>query len=185
MFVINLKIMKKRWVLGLLVLAVISCVDGVEPPSYNPEEQLEIDFENIDNFLSENGITPNIDETGIRYVITREGVGEVFPEEGDSVTVSYSLYNFEGELLDTSIESLARDEDIFDSDRDYGPLEFVLGTPTLIFGFQRSTLLLKEDGAGDFYIPSVYAYQNRGTQNIAPNESILFKIELLSLRKQD
>jgi FKBP-type peptidyl-prolyl cis-trans isomerase len=175
-----------RWVLGLLVIAVLGCGKD-EPEIYDPEAQLEIDIQNIDDYLAGESISATVDEeTGIRYVITQQGPEEIFPEIGDSVFVDYALYNFEGELLDTSVDSIARAGNIYNIDRTYRPLEFILGTRNLITGFQRGTQLLTEGGAGDFYIPSVYAYQNRGTGSgsIAPNESILFKIELLSIKRR-
>lgn len=174
----------KKWMLSLAVLALVACNDDDDFEVYDAEAQWAIDKQVIADYLSGEGISAKEDSlTGIRYVILSEGPEEVYPEVGDSVSVDYELYNFEGELLDTSVEEVAREGNIYNQNRSYAPLVFVLGTRNLIAGFQRGTQLLNEGGSGDFYIPSVYAYQNRGSSsgNIAPNENILFRISLLKL----
>jgi len=182
----RIEINMKKIVLAFLLLGVFACSDD-EGEVYDADLQLEIDIENIEAYLNEEGITAEVDETGIRYVILEEGTGQESPEVGDSLVVSYTLYNFNGTLLDTSIENVARAGGIYDERRTYAPLEFVLGTRSLISGFQRGAQILKEGGIGDFYIPSVFAYRNTGTSSgsIAPNESILFRIVLLELKKQN
>lgn len=177
----------KKWILFpvMLVLA-LACSNDDDFEIYDPELQWELDKATIADFLSAEGIAAAEDSlTGIRYVILQEGPEEIYPEVGDSLTVDYELYNFQGELLDTSIEDVAREGGILNVDRVYAPLVFRLGTRQLITGFQRGAQLLNEGGKGDFYIPSVYAYQNQGSGsgNIAPNESIHFRLTLVRLKK--
>ena len=178
----------KKWILGLLVLSVLACSNDDDFEVYDAEAQWEIDKQVIADYLSGEGINAEEDTlTGIRYVILEEGPEEIYPEFRDSVSVDYELYNFDGVLLDTSVEEVAREGNIYNANRNYAPLVFVLGTGNLIPGFQRATQLLNEGGKGDFYIPSVYAYQNNGSSsgNIAPNENVLFRISLLRLAKQN
>lgn len=166
----------------LVVLAVSGCLGGEDDVlDYDPLAQLEIDKAAIDNYLNANNIVAETEEgTGIRYVITQTGDGTK-PGAADRVAVNYELYNFNGQLLDTSVESVAEDGGIFDPQRDYAPLEFQIGTNGIITGFQRATLLLDVGGKGDFYIPSVWAYQNRSQGNIGANENLIFVIELVEI----
>lgn len=163
----------------LLILAVTGCLNGNDDIlNYDPIAQLEIDIQAIDAYLDANNIDAEIQEsTGIRYVITQTG-NDVNPAAGNFVAVDYELYNLDGELLDTSIESIAQAGGSHDSNREYAPLEFQIGTNGVIPGFQYATLLLDVGGKGDFYIPSVWAYQNRGSGNVGPNENLKFVIEL-------
>lgn len=172
----------KKWWIGIVLLTVMGCLgENDDVLDYNPIEQLERDVVAIDAYLNQNNITAEVDEdTQIRYVITSTGNG-VKPEAADFVAVNYQLYGFDGTLLDTNIQSVAEDEGIFDATREYEPLEFQIGTNSVISGFQYATALLEEEGSGDFYIPSVWAYQNIGTGNIAPNQNLIFKIDLLTI----
>ncbi|MCO6359980.1 FKBP-type peptidyl-prolyl isomerase-like protein [Roseivirga pacifica] len=175
----------KKLVLGLsvfLAFGLSGCLNSDDGPSYDPVAQLEVDGEKIDLYLEANDIQAETHDTGIRYVITAEGNG-TFPEEGQVVSVDYELYRIGGSLLDTSKEDLAKEEGIYNSDRDYAPLRFTLGTSQLIPGFQIATLLLSEEGSGDFYIPSVLAYRNIGSTSVMPNENLLFKISLVEVEQ--
>ena len=171
----------KKLIMGLLAISVVSCLNNDDLPSYDPLAQLEIDKQNIEAHLTQNGITAQEHDTGIFYTITTEG-DDTFPEEGDEVAVNYELYNFDGDLLDTNIEEVAENGGIHNPSRTYEPLEFVLGTGNIISGFQISALLLSVGASGDFYIPSVLAYRNVGSTSIKPNESIMFKIELVEVK---
>ena len=175
----------KKWVVLLLAFSVWGCLgENDDVLDYNPIEQLETDLAQIDSYLSQNNITAEIDEdTQIRYVITQEGDG-VNPAAADVVSVEYEVYSFEGDLLDTSKEDVAEDGGIFNSERVYEPLQFQIGTNSVISGFQYATVLLDVGGKGDFYIPSVWAYQNIGSGNVAPNQSLIFKIELLEINPE-
>ena len=150
----------------MISLSIFACGgNDVEP--YNPATQLTIDLATIDAYLDQEGINPSIDpQTNIRYIITRAGDG-TGANIGDSVKVNYVLYNLNGTLLDQNDPN--------------NPFIFELGSRNIIAGFSRAVELLSTTGSGEFYIPSVYAYQNRGTGNIGPNESLLFEIELLEV----
>lgn len=175
----------KKLVLGLaalLAFGLSGCLNSDNGPTYDPEAQLEVDKEKIDLYLEENDIQAEIHDTGIRYIITAEG-DDTFPEEGQVVSVDYELYRIGGALLDTSKEDLAKEEGVYNSSRVYKPLEFTIGTGQIIPGFQIATLLLSKGGSGDFYIPSVLAYRNIGSQTILPNENLLFKIKLVEIEQ--
>lgn len=172
----------KKWIAGVLALSLMGCLNTTDDtPDYDPLAQLELDIAAIDSYLNENNITAEVDEgTKIRYVIQQTG-NEVNPGAADFVSVDYELYDLENNLLDTSIELVARDGGIYNENRDYAPLQFQIGTNSVISGFQYSTMLLEEGGKGDFYVPSVWAYQNIGQGNIGPNENLIFKISLLEI----
>ena len=172
----------KKWIAGLSIFGLMGCLGSTDDTlDYNPYEQLEIDLAAIDDYLEANNITAQIhEETGIRYVITQEGNNN-HPEAGNYVAVDYELYDFDGNLLDTSKESVAQDGGIYNSERSYVPLQFQIGTNSVISGFQYAATILEEEGSGDFYIPSVWAYQNRGSGDIAPNQNLIFKIELIEI----
>ena len=175
-----MKTLKSLLAFVLFVLICTSCGDD-DPVFYDPQTQLPIDIEAIENHLTQNNLSAQEDVSGIRYDITTLTTGNL-PTIDDIVNVDYELYNFDGDLLDTSIQSLAMANDILTVGRTYEPLRIVMENNQLIQGFLRAVYLLPEGSKGTFYIPSALAYQNRGSGGIIdPNENIIFVIELLSI----
>lgn len=166
--------MKKVLAILMVTVLALSC-DNPEP--YNEEQQLIDDINRIDDFLAANGVAAQEHISGIRYVITKSGNG-TNPIAPNVVAADYELYRFTGELIDTSNEDTARDEDIYNPQRDYCAFRFQIGSGVVIPGFEIATQILSEGGSGDFYIPSVLGYKNIGTGNIGPNENLLFRIVL-------
>ncbi|MFY0689618.1 MAG: FKBP-type peptidyl-prolyl cis-trans isomerase [Cyclobacteriaceae bacterium] len=118
------------------------------------------------NYLSENNIDPVTTESGLRYVMTKEGTGAQ-AEALDMVNVKYK-----GMLLDGSV---------FDS----GEYNFRLGTGGVIKGWDEGIAYLNVGGAATLYIPSSLGYGSRGSRGaIPPFASLIFEVELLSADKQ-
>ncbi len=170
----------KKLVLLFCLVGFMGCTND-DAPDFDPVAQLEADLEAIEAHLTDNNLQAEQDDvTGLYFNITRPGSGDN-PTPGDIVTLNYKLYNFDGELLDTNLEQAARDADIFVENRPYVPFEVTMGTGQVIVGFERALSLLVVDSEGIFYIPSVLAYANAGSGPIAPNQSIIFEIELLTV----
>ncbi len=72
----------------------------------------------------------------------------------------------------------------FDSSRDRGKtFEFQLGAGTVIRGWDEGVVGMKEGGKRRLRIPAVLGYGSRGAGNvIPPNATLLFDVELVSLR---
>ncbi|ABR54413.1 peptidylprolyl isomerase FKBP-type [Methanococcus vannielii SB] len=60
--------------------------------------------------------------------------------KGDRILVDYTGRFDEGEVFDTSIEAVAKEEGIYEEERPYQPLEFVVGEGQLIQGFEEAVL---------------------------------------------
>lgn len=165
----------------LIIVFAQSCSDDAEP-DYDPVAQLALDLSAIDEYIANNNLTVEIDDDfSIRYIIDEVGNGNS-PALGDSILVNYDLFLLDGTFIETSQEQTAIDNNSLDTNRDYKPFVFVAGTRQVILGFEVSTFLLKEGGAGTFLIPSVYAYQRFGTSNIPPNANLIFKIAIVEIR---
>ena len=61
-------------------------------------------------------------------------------KKGDKVKVDYIGKLESGEVFDTSIESVAKEEGIYTPERPYEPLEFTVGEGQLIEGFEEAIL---------------------------------------------
>ena len=119
-------------------------------------------------FLAENKDKEGVvtTESGLQYKILTEGTG-VKPAASETVSVHY-----EGKLLDGTIfdSSYARGE----------PAQFPVGG--VIRGWVEALQLMPVGSTWEVYIPSELAYGERGAGgDIGPNETLVFKVELLEI----
>lgn len=124
------------------------------------QDQLKTDIDLIEEFLAENGIDAEMDESGLFYTIDTEGNGE-FPTVNDEVTV-----NYRGTLLEDGQE--------FDAGNN---VTFPLGG--VIRGWQIGIPKLSKGGSGRLYIPSELAYGTRALNGIPANSVLIFDVDLL------
>ncbi len=61
-------------------------------------------------------------------------------KSGDTVDVDYILRVDNGKVIDTSIESVARSNNLYTASRDYSPLKFKVGEGQLIPGFEKGVI---------------------------------------------
>ena len=128
-------------------------------------DQLEIDIEKIEDYLSNEGLEAEIHKSGIRYIIDAKGEGKS-PTLCNQVTVSY-----DGFLISDGSE--------FDSSEGKN---IALSLSQVITGWQVGVPLIKEGGSITLYIPSVYAYGTRGSGNrIPPNANLIFTVNLVKV----
>lgn len=153
----------------LCVMAGIlfSCVKTGEV-DYEAEEQ-----QKISQYLAAKGYQVQPTESGLYYIVKEEGTG-ISPENGDTVVLDFVFYNIYGQMIDTSIESLARDFNIFNYNKIYGPVEFVLGYSNEIAGVEEGVSYMKEGGMSVLVVPSKLAFQNY--------EPYVYDIWLLDIR---
>ena len=119
-----------------------------------------------DNAKNEDVITT---ESGLQYKIIKKGKGAT-PTATDKVKVHY-----EGTLIDGTK---------FDSSYDRKePAEF--GVSQVIKGWTEALQLMKEGSEWELCIPYDIAYGDRGSGNIKPFSTLVFKVELLKIIKQE
>ena len=108
-------------------------------------------------------------ESGLKYVILKEGDGEK-PQSGQTVSVHYSGYLVDGTKFDSS------------HDRNK-PFEFPLGKRKVIKGWDEGVALLNVGSKAKFIIPPELGYGTRGAGGlIPPNATLVFEVELLSIK---
>ena len=167
---------------GAVLLIMSACNEKCENEFGEcPEDQLAKDIETIENYLEENNLTAVRHASELFYIIEEEGTGE-FPENGQQVAVNYVGRFLDGKVFDTSIESVAREEAIFNENRAYQPFEFQLGRGSVISGWDIGIKLMKEGGKSTLIIPSFLAYGPRGSGTIPANTVLLFEVELVDIK---
>ena len=102
-------------------------------------------------------------------MVLKEGTGAK-PGPTDKVTVHYT-----GKLLDGTV---------FDSSVEGGePISFPLDK--VIPGWTEGLQLMSEGSKYRLFIPSELAYGSKGTQNILPNSTLIFDVELIKVEKNN
>ncbi|MDR1446968.1 MAG: FKBP-type peptidyl-prolyl cis-trans isomerase [Treponema sp.] len=123
-------------------------------------------------WLEENGAKEGVisTETGLQYQMLTEGEGE---QPGP---MSIVKVNYEGTLTDGTV---------FDSSWERGePVEFPL--EAVIPGWAEGIQMMKTGGTSLLFIPSSLAYGSQGAgQVIPPYSTLIFKVELLEIVKQE
>lgn len=141
------------------------------------EKQEKID---IDAYIKKNNLKPIKTESGLQYVITKEGSGAK-PQAGDSVLMNYTGRLANGKLFDTSIESVAKEGKLIQPNRPYKPLGFVAGAGMMIRGWDEAVMLLNKGAKATLIIPSKIGYGMRAAGDIPPGSPLFFEVELVDI----
>ncbi|MCC8118020.1 MAG: FKBP-type peptidyl-prolyl cis-trans isomerase [Bacteroidales bacterium] len=130
----------------------------------------EINAKAGEEYLLENGKRVEVQTTpsGLQYEVIKDGEGD-YPKPDDTVVVHY-----EGKLIDGTV---------FDSSIDRGqPATF--GVTQVIPGWVEALQLMKPGAKWRLFIPSALAYGPQGAGPIGPNQTLIFDVELLEVKKK-
>lgn len=143
-------------------------------PSSSGQPQMSIAEKNKlagEAFLLTNKSRPKVETLpdGLQYKVITEGKGPS-PTENDLVTVHYA-----GKLIDGTE---------FDSSYKRGqPMTFQVNG--VIPGWVEALKLMKAGSTWELYIPASLAYGEQGAPPlIGPNETLIFKVNLIDVKKQ-
>jgi FKBP-type peptidyl-prolyl cis-trans isomerase FklB len=135
------------------------------------KKQAELGKINMDEgkaFLAKNGKRKGVKTTksGLQYEVLKAGTG-ASPKATDEVETHYK-----GTLIDGTV---------FDSSYKRGkPVSFPLNK--VIPGWTEALQLMKTGGKSKIYVPSDLGYGPQGPPKIGPNATLIFEIELLSIK---
>ncbi|GHC24667.1 hypothetical protein GCM10010082_16620 [Kushneria pakistanensis] len=120
-------------------------------------------------FLTENAAKDGVETTdsGLQYRVMEAGdESGAQPGDEDQVRVNYEGRTIDGEVFDSSYE---RGE----------PVTFQVNQ--VIPGWQEALKMMHPGDKWEIYVPSDLAYGEAGTGPIAPNQTLIFKVELLGV----
>ncbi len=120
-----------------------------------------------EEFLTQNAKQPGVQVTpsGLQYKVLQNGNGAT-PTDGSVVVCHYT-----GSFTDGRV---------FESSRQAGqPAQFPVGR--VIPGWTEALKMMKVGDKYQLFIPSDLAYGPQGHQNIGPNETLVFELELLQV----
>lgn len=174
--------------LGLIVFSIALVFTSCVSDSENDQIIFQRNLVDIEKYVENNPIT-SVKElidpaTGIRiYWQELSGSGEL-AEIADTLWVDYTgrlLNNF---IFDTSIDSVARQNNIFNPNRDYEPFVMLFGLTSLIPGFQFALSYMEEGDIVTVLMPSLYGYGGQGQGSIPPHAPLLFEVNMMKLRRK-
>ena len=112
-----------------------------------------------------------ITASGLKYTDVVVGTG-ASPQKGQTVSVHYTGTLENGIKFDSSYDHPGQQ-----------PLEFQLGTPGIIQGWNEGIATMKVGGKRKLTIPSALAYKNVGKPPaIPPNATLKFDVELMGVK---
>jgi FKBP-type peptidyl-prolyl cis-trans isomerase FklB len=136
------------------------------------QQMAETNKKEGDAFLAENKTKAGVVTlaSGLQYKILSEGTGPK-PAAGDSV-----VCNYKGTLLDgTEFDNSAKHG---------GPQTFPVAQ--VIKGWSEALQLMPVGSKWELFVPSDLAYGQRGAGGgIAPNSTLIFEVELVSIKSSD
>ena len=140
---------------------------------------LETEQAAIAQYLKDNSITVAPEESGIYFISNKKGSGKTITQ-GQIVKVNYVGKLLNGKLFDTNIESIAKENNVYNPQRPYEPMEVPAGKGQLIPGFDEALLMMKKGGKATVIIPFAQAYGSRDmSPDIPAYSTLVFDIEIV------
>ncbi len=138
----------------------------------------------IEAYLTKNNLKAQKTQSGLYYVIEKEGTGEA-TTPGTTLYVNYAGYLLDGPLFDTSWPELAKANNKFNPERPYEPLRVNVGMGQVIPGWDEGLMLLKKGSKAKLIIPSPLGYGEPGEPraNIPGNSILVFDVEVTDAQK--
>jgi FKBP-type peptidyl-prolyl cis-trans isomerase FkpA len=160
--------------------------DQMKKESELSTKQLETDVKLIEEYIAKNKLVASRTESGLFYVIEKEGQGEII-QPGQTASVNYSGYLLDGTVFDTSVKELAKEKNVYNEQRDqmggYAPLEVQVGVGSVIPGWDEGLGLLKKGSKAKLLIPSPLGYGSRQSgEIIKPNSVLVFDVEVTDVK---
>lgn len=146
-----------------------SASEAKEKEEAASKEQMDADDQKLQAYFQEKGLNPQKTESGLYYVIDREGKGPQI-ERGQKVTVNYTGTNLEGKPFDSNTDPQFNHVE---------PFSFNVGVGQVIPGWDEGVMLLKEGSKARFFIPSPLAYGQRDMgPDMGANAILVFNVEV-------
>jgi peptidylprolyl isomerase len=153
-------------IIGIVIIAIVAFV------VFRTQNNKKLALENIQSgsdYLSANMTREGVitTETGLQYLVLKEGAGEETPSPNSRVTVHYHGTLIDGSVFDSSVQ---RGE----------PIEF--GLNQVIRGWTEGLQLMKKGEKTRLFIPPELGYGNRSAGSIPAGSVLVFEVELIDFQ---
>jgi len=181
--------MRNLVIILFLALIGLSACETNNPydtgPAYDGAGNLKIDSVKIVAYLDTaqiDSLYRIYDPSGVVIIVQEEGVGSR-PTRGTVVYTNYTGSLMEdGTVFDTTVESVARKNDLWVEGDNYLPLKFSLELGEVIPGWDIAFRRLRPGSKAVLVIPSPYGYQDMPNNSLIPANSVLrFDVDFLGI----
>jgi FKBP-type peptidyl-prolyl cis-trans isomerase FkpA len=131
--------------------------------------QVETDDKAIQDFIAQNNLKATKTESGLYYVITKEGSGNALTN-GQEITMNYTGKTLDGKPFDSNVDPQFQHVQ---------PFKFKLGAHQVIQGWDEGVALLKKGSQAVLLIPSALGYGSQGQGAIPANAVLVFNVEVV------
>lgn len=146
------------------------------------QQRQENEPQMIADYVSDNGITAKPNADGLYVIVKKRGNGAKVAA-GKEVAVNYTGRLLDGTMFDSSVESDAKEGDIYNPNRPYEPLVYTQGRGMLIPGWEQGVEGQPAGSQLQLIIPSALGYGPRGSgQQIPPYSPLVFDLEIVSVK---
>ncbi len=164
------------WIFSLIVIFAFAGCNNNDKEDGKKEEE-----EKLIEYLEENDINTEPTSSGLYYLEKNEGTGKA-PETGDLAVFDFVGRFIDGDIFDTSNDSIAKANDIYKaqySEIVYSPVRIIVGNN--IAGIDEGIKLMKPGGEAQLIVPSHLAYGESGLGVIPPYATLIYDVELLNV----
>lgn len=170
------------FLLSLMAFGFYSCIDSDQ----TNDAIFERDLEAIDDYIAQSSIV-NVKEfqdargfTVIWQEVSGSGIPVVV---GDTISTDYVGKLLTDEVFDTSVDSVARQNNIFNPERLYIPLRFPTGRGLVISGFEWGLLLLEQGDKATILMPSELGYGGNPPGGIPLDAPLIFEVNMIEIKE--
>lgn len=144
------------------------------------EKMRQEEPEILKKYIADNNIKVQPTESGLYIIEKKKGKGAKV-EIGKKVSVNYTGKLLNGQVFDTSKKTIAEEAGIYNPQRPYEPLSYVVGQMGLIQGWEQAMSTLSAGSVATIIMPSNLGYGARGSQSIPPYSPLVFELEVVSV----
>ena len=147
----------------------------------NRQQMLAEEKEALAKYVADNKINATPDEEGLYVVVTKKGKGQKV-EIGRDVKINYTGRLLDGKVFDTSVESVAKENGLYNPNAPYQPLAYRVGEQRFIAGWEKGVINQTEGSKVTLIIPSDLGYGPNAVGSIPPNSALIFDIDIVSVK---
>ena len=147
----------------------------------NLKQQQEEEKEIVANYIKENKIKATPTDEGLYIIVNKKGKGPNKVEIGRNVAINYTGHLLDGKIFDSSSETIAKENNVYDASRKYGPIKYKVGETSFIPGWEQGVINQPAGSKLTLIIPSWLAYGSKGMGDIPPFSTLVFDIEIVSV----
>ncbi len=174
--------------IGVFVLFILVLTAGCVSDQENTQVIHENNLKAIEKYLADNTITSvkelNDPSTGIVMIWQEVSDSGISPASGDTVKIDYVGRLVSNVVFDTSIDSIARANNLYNPNRTYEPLEIRFGFGQVIPGFEYGIAQMELGDKATVIMPSLYGYGSEDLPGIPRNSVLIFEIDLVGINNQ-